>query len=237
MSPAVAITTFILIIIAIAVIRRRLVFELSATSTLVSGTPRPGLILYSVFSFPGTVLHELSHWLTAELLQVETGEINILPALDTDSQRKRLGSVMTANTGPVRGFLIGIAPFLVGTLTLFLLESLLSVTWDSRIWWQIALVLYGMIVVGNSMLISKEDRKYWPIIGIISILVAYLLSLLDLSISISAQAWLTEVLTRINLVLVLTLVLNIILLVTLFGVRYAVERATHKKVVTKRRIK
>lgn len=237
MTLSVAFAIFILIIVIVAGVRKRLVFELSATSILIFGSDKPGLIIYSIFSFPGTVLHELSHWLVAELLQVETGEISLLPALDTDSQKKRLGSVMTARVDPIRGFLIGVAPFVVGTLALFILESVLTTTWDAGVWWQIILVLYGMIVIGNSMLISREDRRYWPIIGIILILIIAIFSQLDLTISHSVQSWLARALTRINLVLALTLLLNIILLVAFFGVRYVLQRVTRKIVTTKRRAK
>ncbi len=235
MSLVIATIVFLLVVLAIASVRTLLVFEFTAVSTLIFNTNKPGLILYSFFSFPGTVLHELSHWLMAELLQVQTGEIKIIPDLDTSEKRKKLGSVMTEKTDPFRGFMIGIAPFIVGTLALFLLESALSASWANSLWWRVSLVIYGMVVIGNSMLISREDRRYWPIIGILLGLGAYLISLLNYDLSGLSFSWLINPLTRINLVLALVLVFNLILLVTLFGVRYVLEKLTRKQVITKRR--
>jgi hypothetical protein len=234
-SLVIATIVFLLVVLAIASVRTLLVFEFTAVSTLIFNTNKPGLILYSFFSFPGTVLHELSHWLMAELLQVQTGEIKIIPDLDTSEKRKKLGSVMTEKTDPFRGFMIGIAPFIVGTLALFLLESALSASWANSLWWRVSLVIYGMVVIGNSMLISREDRRYWPIIGILLGLGAYLISLLNYDLSGLSFSWLINPLTRINLVLALVLVFNLILLVTLFGVRYVLEKLTRKQVITKRR--
>ena len=142
---------------------------------------------------------------------------------------------MTEKTDPFRGFMIGIAPFIVGTLALFLLESALSASWANSLWWRVSLVIYGMVVIGNSMLISREDRRYWPIIGILLGLGAYLISLLNYDLSGLSFSWLINPLTRINLVLALVLVFNLILLVTLFGVRYVLEKLTRKQVITKRR--
>ena len=235
MSLVIATIVFLLVVLAIASVRTLLVFEFTAVSTLIFNTNKPGLIDYSFFSFPGTVLHELSHWLMAELLQVQTGEIKIIPDLDTSEKRKKLGSVMTEKTDPFRGFMIGIAPFIVGTLALFLLESALSASWANSLWWRVSLVIYGMVVIGNSMLISREDRRYWPIIGILLGLGAYLISLLNYDLSGLSFSWLINPLTRINLVLALVLVFNLILLVTLFGVRYVLEKLTRKQVITKRR--
>ena len=228
MSLVIATIVFLLVVLAIASVRTLLVFEFTAVSTLIFNTNKPGLILYSFFSFPGTVLHELSHWLMAELLQVQTGEIKIIPDLDTSEKRKKLGSVMTEKTDPFRGFMIGIAPFIVGTLALFLLESALSASWANSLWWRVSLVIYGMVVIGNSMLISREDRRYWPIIGILLGLGAYLISLLNYDLSGLSFSWLINPLTRINLVLALVLVFNLIFLVSLFGVRYVLEKLTRK---------
>ncbi|KKU14396.1 MAG: hypothetical protein UX21_C0020G0001, partial [Microgenomates group bacterium GW2011_GWC2_45_8] len=54
---------FVILIVILSALRTRLVFELSGTSLLLFDTPRPGIILYSVLVLPGTVIHELSHWL------------------------------------------------------------------------------------------------------------------------------------------------------------------------------
>jgi len=155
---------FVILIVILSALRTRLVFELSGTSLLLFGTPRPGIIFYSILVLPGTVIHELSHWLIAEILQVRTGEIVILPELASEGKEERLGSVQTERTDPLRGFLIGIAPFLTGLLILVTLGRLFSIGWfEHWAWWQLTLIVYGIVVMGDSMLISlRPSDSFGP---------------------------------------------------------------------------
>jgi len=227
---------FIILVAATSATNKLLVAELASVSLLSFGNQRPGIIFYSILTFPGTILHELSHWLTAELLQVRTGEIKLLPESDPEGKgRDRLGSVMTARTDPFRGFLIGLAPFITGLIALFSLSYLLREFWGTRPWWQIGLVLYGMIVVGNSMLISKEDRKYWPIIAIIIGLITLIIYQLKLSFSPVILTTLTTLTGQVNLVLALTIALNLVAIVASVTLRYTLQKLTGKKVVSTRR--
>jgi len=236
MSLTLGILIFVLLVAGVSATRKLLVFELTGTSSLIFGTGRPGRLFYAIFTLPGTILHELSHWLMAELLRVPTGTITILPTQESnDKGEERLGSVMTARSDPFRGFLIGIAPFVTGIISLLVLASLLTSFWGNSPAWQIALVLYGMLVIGNSFLISREDRRYWPIIGIIFTLVAVSVTQSGLTISSSAISSLTIALTQINYVLGIAVVLNLVLLGALFAVRYSIQIITGKKIVSKRR--
>jgi len=71
---------------------------------------------------PGISLHEFSHILTAELLQVSTGHLSLKPHFKNN--QLMLGSAQIASTDPFRLTLIGTAPFLTGTLTLYLILRL-----------------------------------------------------------------------------------------------------------------
>lgn len=232
MSLVLASLIFVLAILVVAASRRWLIFELTAISKLVTGHSRPGTLLYAVLTFPGTVLHELSHWLVAELLRVPTGEITLVPRSE-DQRETHLGSVMTGRTDSVRGFLIGLAPFVTGLLALALLNHALLILWGSAPWWQVGLVLYGQIVVAGSMLISRADRRYWPIVIILLAVAVVVAQALEVSISSITLDFIARELTSLDLVLGLAIGLNLILLGALFGVRYLLQKLLGKKVVAR----
>jgi hypothetical protein len=225
----------IILIILLSALRTRLVYELSGTSLLLFGSTRPGLALYSIFVLPGTIIHELSHWLVAEILQVKTGEITILPELRGTGGDERLGSVMTAKTDPFRGFLIGIAPFVTGIGILLVLGRLLAIGWEEQfVWWQLLLLIYGIMVVGNCMLISKEDRRTWPVVIVLSLLIAFLLNRSGITISWTHQPWLTNTLMSINFVLGVTAGFNLVMIGGSYGLRRIIEHVTKKRITHKK---
>jgi len=220
---------FVVAIAILSALRGRTLFELQGTSLLLLGSTRPGLWLYSLIMLPGTVLHELSHWIVAELVQVRTGKIQILPdeQLDKDG---RLGSVETAKAGPFRSFLIGVAPFVVGLLTLSLLGYFLQTGWGVYPWGYNALMVYGLIVVGSSMILSPSDRRYLPIVLGLFLVIALALYYSGVSPSTSTVKFVASLLARINLVLLLTISLNLVMIGLLYIARRTLERVTHKKV-------
>ncbi|MFH2086004.1 MAG: hypothetical protein ABII21_04440 [bacterium] len=225
-----SVVIFIILVIALSTLRTRLVYELSGASLLLFGSTRPGLILYSILVLPGTIIHELSHWLTAEILQVRTGPITILPDLNEEESSQRLGSVATAASDPLRGFLIGIAPFCTGTLILMVLGSLLRDGWAAGwTWWILVLLIYGLIVVGNSMLISTEDRRSWPITIILTTLVILALKRAGVSIQASSTSWLSTSLLSVNLILGVTTGLNLVMIGGSYITRRIVEKMTKRR--------
>lgn len=220
---------------AIAATRTRVVYEIQGTSLLLFGNSRTGLLIYSIIFLPGTLLHELSHWLVAELLQVPTGKFHIFPDLTISSKgESQLGYVMTARTGPFKGFLIGFAPFFTGILSLIALGYLLNDLWGTSAWWQLALTIYGLIVVGNSMMVSREDRRYWPIIAILAALATFVIWRLNLVVTLNLNDIVGPVLSRIVMVLVLTIGLNLGMIAVLYVLRRIAEKITRKKVVLRR---
>lgn len=114
----------------------------------------------SVMAFlflPGTLLHEISHFLMAHLMFVPVGEMTLTPKIEGTSVR--LGSVMIGKTDPLRRLLIGVAPFLIGTCiilgTLFLAQEYQA--WKN-IWLSIG-IIYILFEIGNTMFSSKKDLE------------------------------------------------------------------------------
>lgn len=225
------------LLLVLALLRRRFIFELSALSLLIFGTTKVGLGLYTFVMLPGTILHELSHWLMAELVRVPTGEITIFPQeLESEGEETRLGSVATAHSDPFRGFLIGLAPVISGLAVLLMLAALLRDGYQAG-WHPLWLVLigYGLVVVGNSMLISKADRRTWPAVGIMLGLVAFVLYAAQIQIMIAPSSRFVGLLTTLNLVLGVTAGLNLGMIGISLGARRLAEKLTGKRIGRQRR--
>ncbi len=126
---------------------------------------------------PGIFVHELSHWLAARLLGARTSGFRVWPKR-TGKKKIQLGSVQVRGAGRLSMAIIGIAPFLVGTLALVLLGGWLqgSATgmadwraWFSREGWaRVAAFFqqgdwpwrfYAMWVIANAMMPSAADRE------------------------------------------------------------------------------
>jgi hypothetical protein len=165
---------------------QRLVFLFTGNTTV-------ALYVYFVLLLPGTLLHELSHWLTARLLGVRTAGITLRPRVGRDN-KAQFGSVTIGRTDPIRESLIGVAPLLIGSAVvvaiaawhlrplplasspielLDILAALVRVP-DAWLW------LYIMLAISNAMLPSASDRQSWHWAALIIALIiasAYLLGI------------------------------------------------------------
>lgn len=113
--------------------------------------------LLSFLFLPGVVIHELSHLLVANILFVQTGEIEFFPKLHGSSLK--LGSVEVAQTDPIRRAIIGFAPVLVGTTLLLLSLFAFSNGFGSTISLGVRLtvLLFVVFEIGNTMFSSRKD--------------------------------------------------------------------------------
>lgn len=128
---------------------------------------RISLTLITTLFLPGTIIHELSHWLIAELVRVRTGEISLTPEIERRNSREtyvKLGHVQVAESDPIRKYLIGFAPLFMGTFFLFLLIWLFQFFWpqinDLKL--QIGFVCligYLLFSISNNMFSSKKDLE------------------------------------------------------------------------------
>ncbi|MFK7800271.1 MAG: hypothetical protein AB8G95_01440 [Anaerolineae bacterium] len=155
---------------------------------LITGSLQWSVLLYALILFPGVFLHELSHWIMANLLGMRTGRFSVWPSLQPDGTI-RLGYVefyKTQRVAPVRESLIGGAPLIFGIGAILLighyvfnanilaqtvatgtpqaigaaLSGVFS-TADAWIW------LYLLFSISNAMMPSPSDRKAWPLFGVI----------------------------------------------------------------------
>lgn len=126
----------------------------------VTGSEKGAIILFSLIFFPGTLVHELAHWLMAKLLLVHTSGMEFIPQVQGDAIK--LGSVSIAKTDPLRRLLIGVAPVIVG---LSILLGALSVVRDyfqtlsSFPWWIWLILGYLVLVIASTMFSSRKDLE------------------------------------------------------------------------------
>lgn len=110
---------------------------------------------------PGTVVHELSHWLMAKILFIKTGKISLFP--EVIDQSIKLGSVEIAKSDAIRRVLVGVAPVLFGLIiilgSLFLISSNLIIGWNTLPIWLWTILFYLIFITGNTMFSSKKDLE------------------------------------------------------------------------------
>lgn len=111
----------------------RLTTDIYRATLRLTRNGRMSMSVTTLFLFPGTIVHELAHLFTAEILGVHTGKLSLAPddirEYETESERgtrqgfsMAAGSVMVAKTDPIRRTLIGIAPLVVGLPTLTIIS-------------------------------------------------------------------------------------------------------------------
>lgn len=207
------------------------------------------VMLYYLLMFPGILLHELSHYLTALLLGLRVSKFTMGP------RRRRnaieLGSVTVHSGGPVRDSLVGLAPFVAGTAVLLLIAyrvfdvTALSQAWSQAGWsglwraaselWQVADVWvwgYAVFVVSNAMTPSPADRQPWLVAGIylvIALTLAWLLGGLPL-LDRAVRDTVTGLLQAMTLGFIFSIVVNLVVAAALWlteTVVIGVQRQKH----------
>jgi len=167
---------------------------------------------FALLFFPGTLVHELSHFLTALFLLVPVGEIQLVPKVD-ENKGVIMGSVSIGKTDPVRRLIVGGAPFLVGS-TLLLVLVWFAATTDSAHRFAISvLTAYMAFQVGNTMFSSKKDMEGAWVVGIMLIFAVVIIHLLGIRVSITEASIIfsdtvTDVLRQIALYMLVPIVID-----------------------------
>jgi len=131
--------------------------------------------IISFIYLPGTIIHELSHYFIALLLNANPHEVSIFPVIE--EKKVRLGHVLyEKNKGEfIRPILIGIAPFF-GALGAILL-IVYTHQFPGNELWQRTFFGYLILTISANMFSSRQDLVdigYLLPLGIIGFLVFYL---------------------------------------------------------------
>lgn len=116
--------------------------------------------MLSFIFLPGTIIHELSHMLMAESLRVRTGAFTVWP--QEEEGHIKLGSVRVERCDPLRAFLIGIAPIVVGILVVlaFFVALYEAASLNLTPFYYVGIVIvggYSIFVTANTMFSSRRD--------------------------------------------------------------------------------
>jgi hypothetical protein len=160
-------------------LKRWITAHVQGVAFLLTGNPQVAMWLFWAMFLPGTLLHEVSHWLTAFLLGVQTGRFTLWPNLKKGGELQ-MGSVQVELSDPFRHSLIGLAPLIFGTAAVLLIgqgwlglsrlgealasgdlellvEALIKLFLVPDVW----LWLYLIFAISNAMLPSASDRESW----------------------------------------------------------------------------
>ncbi len=193
---------FLAALLLLVILQRVLHREIQATFLILTRRPGVTQVIFALIFFPGVFLHELSHFLMAKLLGVETGKFSLIPQAQPDG-RLRLGYVETASGGFLRDALVGVAPLVTGCLfvayTAIYQLHLLSL-WDfirqaewAGFWAGLAAVpktpdfwlwFYLTFTVSSTMMPSASDRHGWLPVGLLAA------ALIGVAIFAGAGQWL-----------------------------------------------
>jgi hypothetical protein len=185
---AISLLWFVSTLLFLILLSRWLNRHVQGVVLLVSNSPDAAMYASYIAFLPGIVLHELSHWLAAQLLGVRAWGISLWPKR-AKGRQIYYGSVRIERVDALRQSLIGLAPFIAGGLAMFLFTSVglgvMPMTVpksfdDLRIYWAVAdapLWVYLTFAVSNAMMPSSSDREPWrPVLLFMAVIAALLIA-------------------------------------------------------------
>lgn len=167
---------------------------------------------------PGTLIHELSHFLVALVTLVPVGTLHLWPHID-DQGGVRLGSVAIGKTDPIRRGIVGIAPIVGGTLVIsgLILFSQFFLNLFVFEWVGYLILGYLIFVISTTMFSSKKDLEgIWLLVfAIVVILVTlYIVGIFDpLTFFSSSQA--INLVNKANTLLLIPFLIDLALVIFL----------------------
>ncbi|MEO6509157.1 MAG: hypothetical protein ABIO02_04330 [Patescibacteria group bacterium] len=133
-------------------------------------------VLITILFLPGTIMHELAHFIMAISLMLRVREVSILPEFDDDYIK--LGKVVYEKKDIVRGILVGIAPIFAGLFLFWMASSWQLFPAPSFL---LSVVMgYSIFVISTTMFSSKQDLVdmiYIVPLAVILIAVLYIFSI------------------------------------------------------------
>jgi hypothetical protein len=178
-GPIAGLVWLLVCLLPFILIQRWLHREIQAVFLILTRRPVVALGLFSLFFFPGVLLHESSHFFTALLLRVRTGRVSLLPQL-LPGGKLRLGYVEVSAADPLRDALIGAAPLVTGGAAIALLATFplgmspLAGLASQGQWTELSQALlqlparqdfflwfYLAFTISSTMMPSPSDRSAW----------------------------------------------------------------------------
>ncbi len=135
--------------------------------------------ILAVILLLGTIIHEVAHFLAATILRVPTGELSVMPEIesinDGKSKQVKAGKLEIVETDPFRQTLIGLAPMFVGLILIYVIGKLLLPDLSNILNTQYlilnTLCFFLFFVISITMFSSRQDLQSLIFIGPIILLV------------------------------------------------------------------
>ena len=241
----------VLLLVPLLYLQRILQREIQAVFLLLTRQPEISMALFSLLFLPGVLLHELSHFIMAKLLEVPTGRFSIIPR-KLEGGRIQLGYVETASTDFVRDALIGMAPLITGIIFVALVGVSrlgMDTLWSSLIQGQLSSInpalismaarpdfwlwFYLVFTVSSTMLPSASDRRAWlPLILVLGFLLGVIL-LVGVGPWLLSRlgATLKAAMDAITMVVGITVLIHLVLAPPVYLIRKLISRISGLQVV------
>jgi hypothetical protein len=166
---------FIIFLIYIFYISRRITQLIYSSVILLTGNNKMAIAVLALILLPGTIIHELSHFVFATVLRVPTGKITVIPKIGEGGEIKT-GQMEMAKTDPFRYSIIGMAPLISGLIIIYFTGKLFLQ--DNNFIKLISnfqlptsyITLYLFFIISNTMFTSRKDLEGLKIAGPIAIL-------------------------------------------------------------------
>lgn len=139
-----------------------------------------GISIISILYFPGTVIHEMSHFIVALILNMHPRDVSLFPVID--GRRVRLGHVeYEREKGDfIRPILVGVAPLFGASVVLWLLVQT-NLLYETHLGIRL-LVGYFILSVTANMFSSDQDLKYFGYIIPIGLVLAFIYYIIPFNI-------------------------------------------------------
>jgi len=204
---------FLIQVIALYIFSRAVIKNMYSFLGIFIKSQKLVFLLVSILYFPGTIIHEMSHFFAAIILFLNVKDVRIFPEFEDD--HIRLGSVVFEKRDFIRGILVGIAPFIFAMLIFFTISAY-SLYPTNNIGMNI-LFGYLLFAISSTMFSSKKDIVDLIYIVPLVIIITGAVYLFDLNIfslfkSESINKIIFGFFEKVNFYLFFSLVINIVLL-------------------------
>jgi len=245
---------FFLALLILAYLSYKVSIELQLLIYYSTGSKYMPIVILFLALFPGVLIHEAAHWVTARLLGLKASKFRVWPK--RTGKHIGMGSVNVEQGGALRDSLVGLAPLIVGTFLIALIghrvfdaylisDALLVGRWQEglRAMWLAlnktdgAIWAYLLFAIGNAMVPSTSDRE--PVKTLLLYIAIAVLFYFILGLPLSPLSfmigWLLPLLVDLSSALFFIILIDLIILMVLLMLRIFVEPPKGSAKMPKRR--
>lgn len=215
---------FILLIGGLFVATRYALQMLFYIFRIFGGNDQTIVIFITLLYLPGTILHELAHFVFAIACFLRVRHVSIIPVLEKNYVK--LGHVTYEKQDIVRSIIVGIAPFFAG-IGFFWLISYFKLFPSQSVLINI-LLGYLMFTVSSTMFSSKQDLIDIIYLIPLVIIIGGVIYIFDFKITLSiGNLFINGILyflNKVNMYLLISLAINIALIIVAKGLKLILRR-------------